>query len=241
MTDTLNPHADQANMDLATEVAIFAERCADLANGTLCNAETAPKFQALKAEAPKLKKRIEDTHDVEKRPHLEAGRAVDAKYLPLLPKLKGAVDVLQGVLTQFLQAEEKRIAAERAEAARLAREEEERAAKLAAEAEAAEDPFEAFDKVEESRAVEATASSLTRQSLTPVKAKVANAEGGRSGGLRSFGWLVEVTDPAALVAHYAHRSEFLELATQMAKREATGAKGQCTIPGAKLTEDRRAA
>lgn len=238
--DERNPHADQANMDLAAEVAHFAERCAALAK-TPCNAETAPTFQALKSEAPKLKKRIEVTHETEKAPHLAAGRVVDAKYLPLIPKLKEAAEALQKVLTKFLDAEEARLKAEAAEAKRKAEEEAARAAKLAAEAETAEDPFEAFDKTEESRAVEATASSLARQAATPVKAKVVNADGGRAAGLRSFGWLVEVTDPAALVAHYAHRTEFLELAMQMAKREATALKGQCTIPGAKLTEDRRAA
>ncbi|MCL4715526.1 MAG: hypothetical protein KJZ75_11500 [Hyphomonadaceae bacterium] len=228
------------NMTAADEVKHFVEQCAELAKAP-CNAESAPKFRALQAEEVKLRKKLDETRKAEKEPHLEAGRAVDAKYQPLIGQVQDAVKAVTLALTKFLEAEEAKARAE-AEAKRKAAEEEERKAReLAAAAEAEEDPFDAFDKTEASRAAEAEAASLSRQAAAPVKATVTNLGGGKAGGLRTVGWIVEVEDPSALVAHYADRMEMLELAKKLCAAEAKATKGQCKVPGVKIVADRRAA
>lgn len=231
---------DRKNMQPTDEVEHFVKQCAELAKAP-CTADTAPKFRALQAEEVKLRKKLDETRKTEKAPHLEAGRAVDAKYQPLIAQVQDAVKAVTLALTKFLEAEEAKARAAAAEAKRLAEEEERKARELAAEAEKEEDPFDAFDKTEASRAAEAEASALARQAAQPVKVNVANLDGGRAAGLRTVDWIVEVEDPAALVAHYAHRMEFLELAKKMAAAEAKASKGQARIPGVKLIADRRAA
>lgn len=228
------------NMTPADEVQHFIDQCSALA-ALPCSAETAPKFRALQAEEVTLRKRLDATRVAEKEPHLSASRAVDAKYQPLIGQLQDAVKAVTRALTAFLAAEEARKLAEAAEARRKAAEEAARAAALAKAAEEEADPFEAFEKAEAATVVEAQAATLAKQAAEPVRARIVGEEGGRAASLRIVGWLIDVEDAPALVAHYAHRSEMIDLAKKLAAAEAKAAKGQCTIPGAKITADRRAA
>lgn len=231
---------ERRNMTAEDEVAHFIEQCATLAKAP-CTAESAPKFRAIQAEEVKLRKKLDAIRVEEKAPHLEASRAVDAKYQPLIAQVQDAVKAVTRALTAFLEAEEAKRRAEAEEKRRKAQEEAERAAALAKAAEQEADPFDAFDKAEEARKTEAEAVSLHRQAAEPVKVNVTGLDGGRAAGLRTVGWIVEVEDPAALVAYYAHRTEFLELAKKCAAAEAKATKGQAKIPGARLIADRRAA
>lgn len=232
--------SELANMNTADEVAHFIEQCAALA-ATPCTADSAPKFRALQAEEVKLRKKVDSIRVAEKEPHLQAGRAVDATYQPMIVSLQDACKAITRALTTFLEAEDARLREEARKARERAEEENRRAAQLAAEAEAESDPFDAFDKGEEARRAEAEAASMARQAAAPVKASVSDLSGGRAGGLRTVGWIVEVEDPSALVAHYAHRSEMLELAQKLCAQEAKATKGQCKVPGVKILADRRAA
>jgi hypothetical protein len=64
-------------------------------------------------EFVKLKRQVEAEHKVEKAPHLEAGRKIDAKYKPLVTAAESIVRALKGAVTPFLKQreEEKRAAA----------------------------------------------------------------------------------------------------------------------------------
>lgn len=228
------------NMTLGDEVEHFLAQCQEIA-ATCCDETTAPRFRALQAEEVKLRKRLDATRVAEKEPHLAAGRAVDAKYQPLIGKVQDAVKAVTRSLTAFMEAEHAKREEEARQARIKAEEDRKRADALAHEAAAEEDPFDAFDKGEEARRVEAQSVSLARQAAEPVKVNVVGSEGGRAAGLRIVGWIVEVEDPAALVAHYADRMEFLDLAKQLAARDAKASKGQAKIPGVRLIADRRAA
>lgn len=75
------------------------------------------------AEIRGLRKRVDTAFDVEKRPHLEAGRAVDDRWRPLKNRGDEAVKDLNRLLTPFLQAKRDAEAAARQreiEAARVA-------------------------------------------------------------------------------------------------------------------------
>jgi hypothetical protein len=54
-----------------------------------------------------LVKEAEAAHAVEKRPHLEAGRQVDAKWKPIIEKARAAADRLRAALTPWLKRLEK--------------------------------------------------------------------------------------------------------------------------------------
>lgn len=235
MADTItNPHADRANMTLADEVENFLETCAAAATVPV-DAERATFLRKLQKDELALRKKIEATHKDEKEPHLEAGRAVDAKYKPLLTKINQAVEGVTKLLTKYMEAERER-QRQAAEAARKAAEEEAaRAAALAKQAEVEEDPFEAFETTQAANTAQAEAASLARQAAAPVKVNVASADGGKAAGLRTVGYSVEVTDPSAFVGYYAERIEVLELAKTLAVREAKATNGQAKVPGCTFT------
>jgi septal ring factor EnvC (AmiA/AmiB activator) len=233
MADTL------ANMTIDDEVAHFLEQCANAAKLHV-SAETAPKLRTLQGEELKLRKRLDAARVEEKAPHMEAARSVDARYQPMISQVQDAVKAVTRALTAYLEAEEAKARAAAAAARKAAEEEQRRAAELAAQAQAEEDPFEAFDTGEAARKAEAEAAALARQAAAPVKVNVTSTDGGKAAGLRTVGWIVEVDDPSALVAHYADRIEFLELAKKCAAADAKASKGQAKIPGCKFIADRRA-
>lgn len=228
------------NMTLADEVEHFVEQCAGIAAQPV-TPETAPKLRALQQEEVRIRKALESAKAEEKRPHLDANAAIEARYKPQLAKLASAVVAVSRTLTAFMEAEERRLREERRAAEQKAREEAERAAALAREAEAKANPFDRFEAKQEAQQVEATASSLAAVAREPVKVNVVNAEGGRAGSLKTVGYDIEITDAAALVLHYATRADVIEAARKCAAAEARASKGEAQIPGVKITPVRRAA
>lgn len=65
------------------------------------------------ADLRKLSSKAEGQREAEKRPHLEAGRAVDQKFKPVTERLRAACDAIKSALTPWLasEAERKREAA----------------------------------------------------------------------------------------------------------------------------------
>ena len=229
------------NMTLFDEAKLFIEKCASLAASKApVTEEGAKDLRALQAEEVKLRNALDKKREAEKKPHLDAGRAVDAQYNGEIANVKSAIKPITLALTKFLEAEEAKARAAAEAARKAAAEEAARAAEFAAQAAAEEDPFDAFDAEEASRKSEAEAASLARVAATPVKVNVAGSDGSRAASLRTVGYLVTVTDASALVAHFAERQEFLDFAIELARREATFRKGAVTIPGCTITADRRA-
>lgn len=91
--------------------------------------DTASKNMAAnyRAELLRLCKEAETQHDVEKRPHMEAGRAIDAKFKPLISEATIAAAQLRDALTDYMTAEKRALEAEQ----RLKWEAEQRAATIA--------------------------------------------------------------------------------------------------------------
>jgi hypothetical protein len=59
-----------------------------------------------------LKKQAEGAHKTEKEPHLRAGRAVDAKFKPLIDTCDTTCTKIRSLLTPYMVAEEQRLRAE---------------------------------------------------------------------------------------------------------------------------------
>lgn len=165
MTDAQNPRAvigDNVQADHGAQVAAALARdyaaTSQAVTEALDKARTLPTQVESEADAlavgavikelRDLDKRVEALREAEKAPHLQAGSAVDAFFFALREKLArrqknaraGALDVLQARVDDFLErlrvAEEARRRREAEEAARVAREAQEKAA---AEARAAEE------------------------------------------------------------------------------------------------------
>lgn len=164
------------------------------------------------SEAKKIRKDADAARADEKRPHDEAAKAVQAKWKPLLERADTIIEAAQRPLTTYLA----KLAAQQAEAERLARAEAERKAQ---EAIAATRSAESMDDLERAHALEKEADKAAKDANRAGRAKAHVAGLDRAIGLRSYkvatvtdrraalNWIAR-HDPAALeafVAEYAQR------------------------------------
>lgn len=184
----------------------------------------------------KARKAADAARDAEKRPHLEAGRAVDAKYKPLIEKADTAVTVAKSAQrTWMLKVQEE----QRAEAARLAaaaREEAARALRAVQDANAAGD-LAAREQADTSLDA---AAALIRDAKRADKAKPAvRGEGAtRALGLRTV-WVGTVTDSTALLRHLwsipEHKAALEDLAQSIVNKEVRA--GRREMPGVEIKQE----
>lgn len=187
-----------------------------------------------------LKREIEAQHKVEKAPHLEAGRKVDATYKPLVDEAEAVQKTLKTTLQAFVierEREAKRIADE---AAKKLREAEEAAAKAAAVVEAepeVEDLLAALAPAPDLKAAHAEAKTAEMQAL--AAGRVSSAAGGfRAMGLKTVR-KAKVTDWSALAAHYVNNGELRATLEKLANGDIRHAKGaDIQIPGVEIVEER---
>lgn len=172
----------------------------------------------------KARKLADTERAAEKKPHDEAGKAVQAKWKPLLDRCDMAVDEIKRLLTPYRTAKQKA----KDDAARQAREEAEAQQRAAQEAlrqsEDLEDRFAAEAQLKQAEKLTAQANRIDRSAT----------------GLRTH-WEAEITDPHAAVKHYLNRSpeRFIALAQQLADEDARGARAP--VPGVVFHEIKKAA
>ena len=155
------------------------------------------------SEVKKIKKDAETARKAEKEPHLEAGRAVDAKWKPLADRADTIIKAAQAPLTAYLN----KLAAQQAEEQRKAREEADRKAQEAIEAQrASAGNVEAIEKAE---TLQREADLAAKEAAKASKAKAHVAGVDRAVGLRTYK-VVTVTDRRAALNWIAkHNPEAL--------------------------------
>lgn len=133
---------------------------------------------------------------VEKKPHDDAGKAVQAKWKPLLDRAEMAVDACKKALAPWLQAqaEEQRIAAEKA------RQEAEEKAKAAAEA-ARATTLDDLAGREAAEALVADAKAAEADARRAEKARPQATGGARAATLRTT-YRPELVNPSEALKHY---------------------------------------
>lgn len=199
---------------------------------------TAQRYRDAIGYGSALAKEIDSQRDVEKRPHMEAGRAVDAAYKPLAAECAAVQKELKGLLQTFIaerEAEARRRAQEAIERARRAEE-----AALKALEEAGEDPF-----LEPLADVINPAAVIAEAKAAQLEASAASRVGSATGGFAAIGLKTRraavVKDAAALAAHYvrARNSDLLALLVKLANADVRHAKGApIDLPGVKVVEER---
>lgn len=144
-----------------------------------------------------------------KKPHLEAGKAVDSAWKPLIEKCDKAADEIKKVLTPYRTAKQ----AAKDEAAKKAREE------AAAKEKAAQESLCKSDDLEERFAAEEQLKQADK--LT----KAANRADREATGLRTT-WRAEITDMRSAMLAYMKREpdRFRSLVEELAARDARGTR-----------------
>lgn len=205
---------------------LFALVSDTTSGGTVSNDEQEVALDALLDELRQAKKDADTYRADEKRPHDEAGKAVQARWKPLIDRCEAGANEIKGLLTPYRTAKQ----AAKDEAARKAREEAEERQRAAQAALKASDDLEARFEAEEQFKV---ASKLTA---------AANRIDRQATRLRTH-WEAKVTDRRAALHHYivakpeAFEALIQTLADQDARHEATRRQ----IPGITFHERKRAA
>jgi hypothetical protein len=199
------------------------------------NADQAEKVTLLIASLEKASKEAEAQRAAEKKPHWDAGKAVDAAWSPVKDKLEKALRTAKRAMTPWLealQAEQRRRADEARREAEAA-EERLRAQKIEARERGAladEDVTEAL----EADAKEAARAAARLSKETPVV-----RSGGKTLALRDV-WLVNVTDHAALLKHYKATAPDLLKAWLFEQAQKDVRSGARHLPGCSIWSEKKA-
>lgn len=237
------PPFDQEQVDaLAAEAAQFLDAAGEwIEAAPIASQDQAAKLNDFIAGCKAARKRVDEARKEAKRPHDEAGKAVQAAFKPVLEKLEKSAERVQPMLTAFMEEQEakRREEARRVEEeARKAREEAEAAAARAAARNdiSGEVDAEAAQEQAAERAKEA-------ERLAKARANVSSATGGgRTAALRTY-VRAEVSNLRVAVMTFADDPELREVLVRLAERRAR-AKGfdaeTDTIPGFNLKIERKA-
>jgi hypothetical protein len=162
----------------------------------------------------------------EKKPHDDAGKAVQAKWKPIIDKADRGVTACKDVLTPYRTAKQRA----KDEAARKAREEAEAAQKAAQEALRKSDDLEARFAAE----------NLIEQAQKQVEQ--ANRIDRAPTGLRTW-WEAEITDRKEALRHYLAQQPdmFVSLIQELADKDARNEATRRAIPGITFHERKKAA
>lgn len=203
---------------------LFALVSGSLAAGPITTDEQEAALDGLLDDLRKAKKAADEQRAIEKRPHDEAGKAVQAVWKPLIDRCDKGADAIKAALTPYRTAKQRA----KDEAARIAREEAEAKQRAAQEALRASDDLEARFAAEEQLK---QAGKLAAQ---------ANRIDRSATGLRTT-WQAEVTDRRAALNHYIRTQPeaFEALIQSLADADARGTRAP--VPGVIFHEIKRAA
>lgn len=219
-------NSDPANEDQVIKDQIEAAKTGADAYKIIESDDLLPKAQSLRSRLLELKGTAEKRHKAEKEPHLKAGRAVDAKWLPTAREAETAANVIRDAMSAW---ETKKLKARR---------EEERQAEIkrAAEAETARLADEAsrptaavFAPAPEPAPVDTPAPTAP----TPIRGNY-----GRAASVGVVSVVTGISDQAALYEFMKDHPELKELLLTLAKRAV--AKGH-TVPGVTVEEQAKVA
>lgn len=195
-----------------------------LAGGEVTTDEQEAAIDAILDGFRKAGTDADKAREVEKKPHLEAGREVDAKWKPIVDKAKRGATACKDALTPYRTAKQRA----KDEAARKAREEAEARQKAAAEAlrgaEDLETKFAAEQEIEAAQKLVAVANKIDRSAT----------------GLRTY-WTHRILNRRELLLHVVERypEDLADMLNEFVRKQVAG--GLRSIPGVEITEEKRAA
>ncbi len=200
----------------------------------IANAEQAKAVSKILDDARKAAKAADEARKDEKRPHDEAGKAVQAKWQPLIGQAELAATTAKKALAPWLEAQEAAQLAEAAEAARIADEAADKA-RQAAEAARPED----LASQTTVRVLQENAEAAGKAAKRAGKARPLAEGGSRAVGLRTS-YTAEITDPVAFIRWaWEHRKpDVTAFLDELAATEAR--TGPRDIPGLKMNVQRKA-
>lgn len=186
--------------------------------------EQQARAQSLRARLNELSGAADKNREAEKKPHLEAGKAVDAKWQPLVKSAKAGADQIAKAMNAWETEKLREEQATRAKAEAERRAVEEANRKAAEEAAAANKPAPEPIKMPEPEPVAPAASTAIKGAY------------GRAATVKMVKVVTEVTEWAALYGFLSAHPELRDLMTKLAQRAVD--KGH-DVPGVRVEEQRK--
>lgn len=194
----------------------------------------ADKARNIQSELLQLNRNATAMHATEKAPHLEAGRAVDAKF-----KFRDAVEATCKRLRVVFENIAKRLEAEANEVAR--REHEKKVQAAEAERRRIEAERQAKMRDDPVAALTDPEPELPVAPPPPEPVKVAVGGGiGRAAGLKTV-WIGTIVDYQATLNHYRNHPKVQEIIDKLVTADVKTHKADAKIPGVKIRQERVAA
>lgn len=233
------------DMELSGEI----EQAEAFLKAPIANQDDADKAAIWAKRLGELEKKLDGIRDERKRPHLEAGRKIDAEFKPKIERAADFKTRLKRHLDAWLraqaEAERKRQQEAMAEAARIRREAEEAAERAAEAARAIEEadinqPLDLEAVAESTEAAleaERKAAELAQAEADAQKRSTAAGRTGAKVSLRSYK-MAKITDFDALYAALKTHPDMISKAEELAQRAAS--KG-FPLAGMEIVTEERAA
>jgi hypothetical protein len=214
---------NSGDLSLAEEMTDAAKQAIEWLKDNKITAQVTADIAAnMRARLLDLSKKAETERETKVRPHLDAQKAINGEYKPLVDAATSAANALRDALTVFMRAEE---AKQRAQAEAKRKAEEEQAAKERAELLKANPLAEYTEPLPE-----------PPLPLEPPKVQ-AGGQAGRKAGLRTI-TRFELTDYAAALEHVKNHKDVIAAVEKAAFAQA---KAGADVPGVKRIEERVAA
>lgn len=207
------PYNVVAHAAFALRVAAFCDACGKWADiKDIASKEQAERLGDFINGAKQLSKKVDEQRTADKSIHDARSTAVQSAFKLLLDKLDASAKKLKPMAAAWLEKEQARLAAEQAEAKRIADEKIEAARKQAAEALARND---VSGEVEAAAAMK-DAEKAQKVASRDVKAKVGSASGaGRTMSMRTV-QTAEIHSQNGVYMHFREHPDVIDLLQRLA-------------------------
>ena len=229
---------NSGDLSLAEEIAdARSQAMVWLKSTPIADKVTADMAANYRARLLELSKKADAERDARVRPHLEAQKAINAEWKPLVDGAKADADTIRGSLSKYLAAEEEKARKAAAEAARI--ENEKRMAEhRRQQEEAAKAHAEALAKAAAERANAPPPPPPAVEAPVFVAAESVKLQaGGQRGKKASLRTLTkyELTDYAAALAHVKDHADVIAAVEKVAFAQA---RAGATVPGVRSYEEK---
>lgn len=227
------PDVVEAHTKKASE---FLDAAGDwLSNGPITSETSAQELVDFIDGIRKVKTAADDDRKADKKPHDEAGKAVQTAYKPIIEKLSLAIERVTPLLNKWIahKEAEQRAAAQRAkEEAEKARIEAERKAQQAQSRDDVNGEYEAEQAMKEAEELQKQAERVEK-----AKVNVSSASGAARTMARRKTRKAKITNLRLLFMHYMERPEVTALLEQLANADIRSTEvDESTIPGIEIIE-----
>lgn len=199
----------------------------------ITNEQQADAVSSLLNRLRRVAKDADEARKVEKKPHDEAAKAVQARWTPIISKADLAASTAKQALAPYLRAIEQQQRTE-AEAARL------EAGRLTEMARQAHQGASGnLGATEDAERLLKAAAAAEKDAVRAGKQKAHSTGGERAVGLRSV-WSAALTDSCEALKHYRATKPDQLKAFLLSEAEKDVRAGARSIPGFTITEERKA-